>query len=73
MEALQPDSVQMLAPSLGKFGPLGVKDFEVFDLPFIFKDDAAFRAITEGPVGADLFKKLVWCCTLCGTYLPVRN
>ncbi len=58
MEALQLGSVQMLAPSLAKFGPLGVKDFEVFDLPFLFKDDAAFRSITEGPLGAELFKKL---------------
>ena len=58
MEALQLGSVQMLAPSLAKFGPLGVKEFEVFDLPFIFKDEAAFRAVTQGPVGADLFKKL---------------
>ncbi len=58
MEALQLGSVQMLAPSLAKFGPLGVKEFEVFDLPFIFKDQAAFRAVTEGPVGTDLFKKL---------------
>lgn len=58
MEALQIGSVQMLAPSLAKFGPLGVKEFEVFDLPFIFKDQASFRAVTEGPVGADLFKKL---------------
>jgi C4-dicarboxylate-binding protein DctP len=58
LEALQLGSVQMLAPSLAKFGPLGVKEFEVFDLPFIFKDDAAFRAVTSGPVGADLFKKL---------------
>ena len=58
MEALQLGSVQMLAPSLAKFGPLGVKDFEVFDLPFIFKDQAAFRAVTDGAVGADLFKKL---------------
>ena len=58
LEALQLGSVQMLAPSLAKFGPLGVKEFEVFDLPFIFKDEAAFRAVTEGPVGADLFKKL---------------
>jgi len=58
MEALQLGSVQMLAPSLAKFGPLGVKEFEVFDLPFIFKDQAAFRAVTEGPVGADLMKKL---------------
>jgi len=58
MEALQLGSVQMLAPSLAKFGPLGVKEFEVFDLPFIFKDTAAFRAVTDGAVGADLFKKL---------------
>ena len=58
MEALQLGSVQMLAPSLAKFGPLGVKEFEVFDLPFIFKDQAAFRAVTDGAVGADLFKKL---------------
>jgi C4-dicarboxylate-binding protein DctP len=54
MEALQLGSVQMLAPSLAKFGPLGVKEFEVFDLPFIFKDTAAFKAVTDGPVGADL-------------------
>lgn len=58
LEALQLGSVQMLAPSLAKFGPLGAKEFEVFDLPFLFKDDAAFRAITEGPLGAELFKKL---------------
>jgi C4-dicarboxylate-binding protein DctP len=58
MEALQLGSVQMLAPSLAKFGPLGVKEFEVFDLPFIFKDQASFRAVTDGPVGADLFRKL---------------
>ena len=58
MEALQLGSVQMLAPSLAKFGPLGVKEFEVFDLPFLFKDDASFRGITDGALGADLFKKL---------------
>ena len=58
MEALQIGSVQMLAPSLAKFGPLGVKDFEVFDLPFLFKDSAAFRGITDGPLGQELFNKL---------------
>ena len=58
LEALQLGSVQMLAPSLAKFGPLGVKEFEVFDLPFIFKDTAAFRAVTDGPVGQGLFMKL---------------
>ena len=34
LEALQLGSVQMLAPSLAKFGPLGVSAFEVFDLPY---------------------------------------
>jgi C4-dicarboxylate-binding protein DctP len=58
LEALQLGSVQMLAPSLAKFGPMGVKDFEVFDLPFIFKDTPSFRAVTEGPVGKALFSKL---------------
>src|SRR5450830_674960 len=58
LEALQIGSVQMLAPSLAKFGPLGVKEFEVFDLPYIFPDKAALRKVTEGPIGQGLFKKL---------------
>ncbi|HXH02617.1 MAG TPA: TRAP transporter substrate-binding protein [Candidatus Competibacteraceae bacterium] len=58
LEALQLGAVQMLAPSLAKFGPLGVKEFEVFDLPYIFSDYAALRKVTEGPVGAELLKKL---------------
>jgi len=58
MEALQLGSVQLLAPSLAKFGPLGVRDFEVFDLPYIFDSYADLHKVTEGPVGAALFKKL---------------
>jgi len=58
MEALQMGSVQMLAPSLAKFGPLGVKEFEAFDLPFIFDDRAELHKITQGPVGAALMSKL---------------
>jgi C4-dicarboxylate-binding protein DctP len=58
MEALQLGSVQMLAPSLAKFGPLGVRDFEVFDLPYIFDDYDDLHKVTAGPVGAALFKKL---------------
>jgi C4-dicarboxylate-binding protein DctP len=58
MEALQLGSVQMLAPSLAKFGPLGVREFEVFDLPYIFDDTAELHKVTAGPVGAALFKKL---------------
>jgi len=58
MEALQIGSVQMLAPSLAKFGPLGVKEFEAFDFPFIFDDTADLHKITQGPVGAAMLAKL---------------
>ncbi len=58
MEALQLGAVQMLAPSLAKFGPLGVKEFEVFDLPYIFPGKDVLYRITDGPIGRDLFKKL---------------
>jgi C4-dicarboxylate-binding protein DctP len=58
IEALQLGAVQMLAPSLSKFGPLGLGEFEVFDLPFIFKDYAALRKVTQGPVGKALLAKL---------------
>jgi len=58
LEALQLGAVQMLAPSLAKFGPLGVKEYEVFDLPYIFPNRAVLARITEGPIGQGLFKKL---------------
>jgi C4-dicarboxylate-binding protein DctP len=58
VEALQLGAVQMLAPSLAKFGPLGAKEFEVFDLPFILPDKAALRRVTDGALGKRLFQKL---------------
>jgi C4-dicarboxylate-binding protein DctP len=58
IEALQLGSVQMLAPSTAKFAPLGVKEFEALDLPWLFKDDAAYSSAMKGPVGQWLFKKL---------------
>jgi len=58
MEALQLGAVQMLAPSLAKFGPLGAKEFEVFDLPFIFNNDADLHKVTQGPAGQALLAKL---------------
>lgn len=58
MEALQLGSVQMLAPSLAKFGPLGVREFEVFDLPYLFDNYEELHKVTGGPVGAALLKKL---------------
>ncbi|OQX01438.1 MAG: C4-dicarboxylate ABC transporter [Thiothrix lacustris] len=58
MEALQMGAVQMLAPSLAKFGPLGVKEFEVFDLPYIFRGYDDLHKVTQGDVGASLLTKL---------------
>ena len=58
LEALQLGAVQMLAPSLAKFGPMGVKEFEVFDIPYVFPNKAVLHQVTEGPVGKDLLKKL---------------
>ena len=58
LEALQLGAVQMLAPSLAKFGPLGAKEFEVFDLPYIFPSKEVLVKVTTGPVGKQLFQKL---------------
>ena len=58
LEALQLGAVQMLAPSNSKFGPIGVKDFEVFDLPYLLPNKAALRKVTDGPIGQAMLKKL---------------
>ena len=58
MDALQSGAVQMLAPSLAKFGPLGVKEFEVFDVPYMFPNKQALYKVIEGPIGLGLLQKL---------------
>jgi C4-dicarboxylate-binding protein DctP len=58
MQMLQLGNVQMLAPSVSKFGPLGAREFEVFDLPYIFDSYDDLHAVTGGKIGQDLFKKL---------------
>jgi len=58
IEALQLGSVQMLAPSTAKFAPLGIKEFEALDLPWLFKDEDTYSKAMKGPVGKWLFQKL---------------
>jgi C4-dicarboxylate-binding protein DctP len=58
LEALQLGAVQMLAPSNSKFGPIGIREFEVFDLPYILPDLTTLRKVTDGPLGAKLLKLL---------------
>jgi len=58
LEAMQLGAVQMLAPSNSKFGPIGIKEFEVFDLPYIIPDLKGLRKVTDGPIGLRLLKLL---------------
>src|SRR5215469_17421 len=58
LEALQIGAVQMLAPSVSKFGPLGVRKFEVFDFPYLFPDQHGLDRVIDGAVGQDLFRLL---------------
>jgi C4-dicarboxylate-binding protein DctP len=58
LEALQLGAVQMLAPSLSKFGPFGIKEFEVFDLPFVTPDAASYQRVAASEFGAAMLKRL---------------
>jgi C4-dicarboxylate-binding protein DctP len=58
LEALQLGAVQLLAPTPGKFGPLGVREFEVLDLPYLFDNLDEEHKVTQGPIGQQLLKKL---------------
>jgi C4-dicarboxylate-binding protein DctP len=56
--ALRLGAVQMLAPSLSQLGPLGVRDFEVFDLPYLFPNKATLYSVMDGDIGKRLFTRL---------------
>jgi C4-dicarboxylate-binding protein DctP len=58
IEALQSGAVQMLAPSMAKFGPMGAREFELFDLPFLFPNQDVLHRVMDGDVGKKLFAKL---------------
>ena len=58
MASLQMGAVQMLAPTLGKFGPMGLRDFEVFDLPYLFDSFDQVHLVTQGPIGKQLLAQL---------------
>ncbi|WP_234026646.1 DctP family TRAP transporter solute-binding subunit [Melaminivora suipulveris] len=58
MQALQLGAVDMLAPSLSKFGPIGFPEFELFDLPFLFDDTQQVQRVKQGPVGQELLALL---------------
>ena len=48
IEAMQLGAVQLLAPSTAKFAPLGAKEFEALDLPFVFSSDEQYAKVLGG-------------------------
>jgi C4-dicarboxylate-binding protein DctP len=58
MEALQLNSVQMLAPTFSKFSALGMHVFEVFDLPYLFRNEENLHHITQSAIGRKLLGTL---------------
>lgn len=58
MQALQLGAVDMLAPSLSKFGRIGFPEFELFDLPFVFDTYDQVRRTCDGAVGQRLLAAL---------------
>jgi len=58
MQALQLGAVDMLAPSLSKFGPIGFPEFELFDLPFLFDAGEQVQHTKQGAVGQELLALL---------------
>ncbi|MET3108668.1 C4-dicarboxylate-binding protein DctP [Oxalobacteraceae bacterium GrIS 2.11] len=58
MEALQLNSVQMLAPTFSKFSSLGIHNFEVFDLPYLFRNQDELHRITQSTIGRKLLNTL---------------
>ena len=58
IEALRLGAVEMLAPSLSKFGRIGFPEFEIFDLPFLFNSFDEVHRVTQGPLGRRLLARL---------------
>jgi C4-dicarboxylate-binding protein DctP len=55
IEALSMNAIQMAAPAFSKFTGF-VPQLQVFDLPFLFKDDDNLHQVLNGPVGQKLLK-----------------
>ncbi len=58
IDALQLNAVQMLVPPLSKLASVGISEFELFDLPYLFPDGEALHRVTQGAIGRELFNKL---------------
>jgi tripartite ATP-independent transporter DctP family solute receptor len=57
IEQTQVGAIQILRTSLGAFGTL-VPEVNVFNMPFVFRDEAHMRAVIDGPIGQEILDKI---------------
>lgn len=57
VEQTQVGAIQIARISLGVLGPV-VPDVNVFNMPFVFRDEAHMRKVIDGPVGEEILNKI---------------
>jgi len=57
IEQAQIGAINIARISLGPMGPV-VPDVNVFNMPFVFRDEAHMRAVIDGPIGKELLDKI---------------
>ncbi len=57
IEQAQVGALAIARISVGPMGPI-VPEFNVFNLPFMFRDDAHMEKVIDGPIGDEVLKKL---------------
>jgi tripartite ATP-independent transporter DctP family solute receptor len=57
IEQAQVGALQIARISVGAMGPV-VDDLNVFNLPFVFRDEAHMRAVIDGPIGQELLERV---------------
>jgi tripartite ATP-independent transporter DctP family solute receptor len=57
IEQAQVGALQIARISVGALGPV-VDELNVFNMPFIFRDEAHMRKVIDGPIGAELLEKI---------------
>ena len=57
IEQAQIGALQIARISVGAMGPV-VDDLNVFNLPFVFRDEAHMRKVIDGPIGQELIERM---------------
>src|SRR5712664_3066629 len=57
IEQAQVGALQIARISVGALGPV-IDELNVFNLPFVFRDEAHMRKVIDGPIGVDLLDRV---------------